>query len=324
MTAKENLLNLYLHRDIEIMPAPGEGESGIYPTSGFWERPPYNQGGVDWFGCRWEFCDTAGAPAPDVSCHVLEDICDWREQVEFPDLEAWDWEKARETDHVEDVDREHTLLNVIVCTGLFERLHVLMGFENALCALLTDTEEVEAFFDKMTDYKIQLIGKLKEHYKPDVITFHDDWGTQRALFFAPELWRRLIKPRMERIIGYAHSCGIGFIMHSCGKIDDIIGDICEIGADTLQCMDINDITGALRLTEGRMSIQASVHTQDFEARDKAGILTPEEVRETVHREFMEWGASGRYFPFILPPSNWYEEIVLDEYMKCREALRGAC
>lgn len=323
MTAKENLKNLYLHRQIDHMPAPGEGEQGIYPTNGFLERPANNQGGLDWFGCAWEYSEVSGAPAPDVGQHLLEDICDWREVVKFPDLDAWDWEKAIQIDHVNELDRENHLINVIVCNGLFERLHVLMGFEGALCALMTDTEEVEAFFDAMTDYKIRLIHKLHIWYRPDVITYHDDWGTQRALFMAPALWRQLIKPRMKKIVDFTHSCGIGFIQHSCGKLDDIIPDICEIGVDTLQCMDINDIQAALKKTGGKMSIQASVHTQDFEARDKAKILTPQDVRRTVQEEFMTWGASGRYFPFILPPSTWYEEIVLDEYLKCCDALKGS-
>lgn len=322
MTPKENLYNMYFHKKIEVMPAPAQGESGIYPTSGFWERPPFNRGGTDWFGCRWEDCPGADAPAPDVRSHVLDDICDWKEKVKFPDLDAWDWENAVKTDKVTAVDRENTLLNVIVCTGLFERLHVLMGFEDALCALITDPEETEAYFERMTEYKIELIGKLKQYYNPDVITFHDDWGTQRAMFFSPDLWRKMLKPRMKRIVDYAHSCGIGFIMHSCGKIDEIIPDICEIGVDTLQCMDINNIEEALRICGDNMSIQASVHTQDFESRDSAGILTPEAVREITRREFMEWGASGRYFPFLLPPSKWYEEIVWQEYESCRETLRG--
>lgn len=323
MTAKENLRRLYFHQQIDHMPAPGEGEQGVYPVNGFLERPANNQGGLDWFGCNWEYSEVSGAPAPDVHHHLLEDICDWETVVKFPDLDAWDWEQAVKTDRVEEMDRENHLINLIVCNGLFERLHVLMGFEEALCALLIDTDEVERFFDAMTAYKIKLIEKLHIYYNPDVITFHDDWGTQRDLFFAPELWRRLIKPRMKKIVDFTHSCGIGFIQHSCGKLDSIIEDICEIGVDTLQCMDINDIRAALDKTEGKMTIQASVHTQDFEARSQAGILTPEDVRKTVHDEFMNWGSSGRYFPFILPPSVWYEEIVLEEYMKCREALKGS-
>lgn len=321
MTLKENIKNMYCHGKIEVMPAPGEGEHGVYPINGFIERPAHNKGGLDWFGCNWEYSESSGAPAPDVHNHLLDDVNEWKDVVKFPDVDLWDWDKAKKEDHIDEIDRENKLVNVIVCNGLFERLHILMGFENALCALLTETEAVEEFFDAMVDYKMKLIQKLHEYYNPDVITFHDDWGTQRSLFFSPVLWRKLIKPRMKKIIDCAHSYGIGFIMHSCGKIDDIMMDIQEIGVDTLQCMDINDIGLALEMTEGKMTIQASVHSQDFEAKNESGLLTPKIVTETVNNEFMRFGSSGRYFPFLPPVSKWYEEIVLDEYLKCRELLR---
>lgn len=254
--------------------------------------------------------------------YILDDICNWREKVVFPDLEAWDWEKAAEIDQVSSADRENKVINVVVCSGLFERLHILMGFEECLMAMVTDPEEVEAFFDRMTEYKIQLIDKLHQYYKPDVITYHDDWGTQKAMFFSPELWRRFLKPRMKKIIEKAHSCGIAFLQHSCGKMDEIIPDICEIGTDVFQCMDINDIGAALEKTGDKMCYQVSVHSQLFEAMDKSGQLTEEIVRSMVHREFMEWGATGKYDPLVFPPQTWYEKVVLDEFLKCREALRG--
>lgn len=323
VSAKENLLDFYWHRPIQIMPLTGPGEATIYPVNGFEERPPYDKGGTDWFGCAWEYMEAAGAPAPDCSQHVLDDICDWREVVEFPDLDAWDWERAAKLDGVDGVDRDESLVDVVVLIGLWERLHVLMGFEEALCALLEEPEEVGAFFDAMVEHKIKLIEKLAEHYQPDAITFHDDWGTQTGPFFSPETWRELIKPRQKRIIDAAHEHGIAFIQHSCGKYDDIIPDLPEIGVDVLQCMDINDIGAALVQTGDAMSYLVSVHSQEFFSDDSAGVLTPDGVREKVRREFREWGASGRYAPFIFPPATWYEEIVLEEYERVRQELAGA-
>ena len=320
MKAKENLLRFYRHQKIEVMPLVGEGEALVYPVNGFEERPPYDRGGTDWFGCAWEYMDAAGAPAPDCATHVLDDICDWRDVVRFPDLAAWDWERAVQLDHVGELDREQNAVDVVVLIGLWERLHVLMGFEGALCALVEEPEEVGAFFDALVDHKIRLIEKLAEHYRPDVITFHDDWGTQTGPFFSPDTWRALIKPRQKKIVDAAHRRGIAFVQHSCGKYDDIIPDLPEIGIDVLQCMDINDIGAALEKTGDALSYLVSVHSQEFCASDAAGILTEEDVRATVRREFMAWGATGRYAAFVFPPATWYEEVVLDEYLACREAL----
>ena len=323
LTPKQNTTNFYSHQHIDYMPMPMVGEHIIYPVSGFDERPKWDKGGVDWFGCQWEYMEAAGAAAPDCNVPpVLADICDWREDVHFPDLDAWDWEEAKKIDHIDEIDRENNHVQLVLLTGLWERLHCLMGFENALCALLEDPEECAAYFEAMADHKIRLIGKLHEHYKPDSILFHDDYGTQRAPFFSPETWRELVKPQLKRIVDYTHSLGIIFMLHSCGKYDDIIPDICEIGVDTLQCMDINDIGAALEKTGDKMSYLPSIHTQYFEAQSKAGVLTEEEVREIAHHEFADWGASGYYAPFMFPPSTWYEEVVVDEFNKVREELAG--
>ena len=194
MDAKENFLNFYQHRPIEIMPITGEGEVMIYPINGFEERPPFNKGGNDWFGCAWESAVPGSTPAPDCSTHVLDDITEWRDVVKFPDLDAWDWDRAVKLDALDEIDRDANIVSLVVLTGLWERLHILMGFEEALCSLLEEPEEVGAFFDAMVEYKIKLIDKLAEYYKPDVILFHDDWGTQAGPFFSPDLWRELIKP----------------------------------------------------------------------------------------------------------------------------------
>ena len=65
--------------------------------------------------------DAAGAPAPDCATHVLDDICDWRDVVRFPDLDAWDWERAVQLDHVGELDREQNAVDVVVLIGLWER-----------------------------------------------------------------------------------------------------------------------------------------------------------------------------------------------------------
>lgn len=323
MTPKENLLAMYSHKKIDIMPMPFEDEFSVYPVNGFTERPPFNKGGRDWFGCLWEYSEAAQAASPDVHEHLLEDICDWREIVKFPDLDAWNWEEAVRLDHLDQADRKNQVVNVMMLNGMFERLHVLMGFENALCALLTDPEEVAAFFDEMVVFKCKLLDKIKEYYNPDIVTFHDDWGTQRGPFMSPDTWRELIKPRIQKIVDHCHQLGILFLMHSCGKYDQLIPDIAEMKIDVLQCMDIMDIGKAIEIADGRMTIQASVHTQIYEADDKSGILTEEAVREQVRREFTEWGKSGKYYPFVLPPSTWYEKIIREEYDKVRHQLAGS-
>ena len=321
MNEKENLRAYYTNQKFEKIPFVLDAEDIVYPVSGFLERPAGGLAGTDWFGVKWEYSEQAQAQTPDCSVPpVLEDICDWREVVKFPDLDAWDWEAAAKIDHMDERDRENKLIDIVVCNGLWERMNQLMGFENALCALLEEPEEVGEFLDAVVEYKIKLLQKIKEYYNPDAITFHDDWGTQNAPFMSPETWCELIKPRHTKIVAAAHELGLIWIQHSCGKYDKLMVDIMETGIDVLQCMDINDIGAAIEATEGKMQFLPSVHSQKYFADDAAGLLTEEGVRAEVHEEFMRLGATGHYMPFLFPPSTWYEEIVQDEFEKCREEL----
>lgn len=107
------------------------------PVNGYQERPFGGKGGQDWFGVHWFWKEGEPAPMP-VAPYLLEDVCDWRDVVQFPDLDAIDWERAAEIDRIPAFDRENNLLYQMIHNGIVERFQTLMGFEDALCALQTD------------------------------------------------------------------------------------------------------------------------------------------------------------------------------------------
>ena len=89
------------------------------------ERPKGRQG-EDWAGCKWIFDEQCCGYAPDVkSSYVLNDICNWRDVVRFPDLEAVDWEECAKND-LANFDRENKYLCMFMETGPWERVHALM------------------------------------------------------------------------------------------------------------------------------------------------------------------------------------------------------
>jgi uroporphyrinogen decarboxylase len=65
------------------------------------------------------------------------------------------------------------------------------------------------------------------------ISFTDDWGTERDVFISPELWNEFFRPRYGKIFDACHNAGWHVWLHSCGKINKIIGDLIEIGAEVL-------------------------------------------------------------------------------------------
>jgi uroporphyrinogen decarboxylase len=69
----------------------------------------------------------------------------------------------------------------------------------------------------------------------DVVAVSDDLGGQNALLFSPDLFRKVYKPRLSRLIAHIKKLkpGIYVYMHSDGAIFDIIPDLIEAGIDAL-------------------------------------------------------------------------------------------
>ena len=320
MTPKERAWAFFHHEPTDEVPTD-DGLFVLFNPETYAERPPHTTGGTDWFGVKWKYEASVDAIAPDhTQDPILEDIYDWREVVKFPDLEAWDWSKVEEIDHISEIDRENKVFEMMFVNGPFERLHMLMGFENALCALITDPEEVEAFFDAFMEWKLRLMEKVIEIYKPDVLMFHDDWGTQNNMFFSPEIWRSLIKPQIKKAADRCHELGVVFEMHSCGKMEEIVPEFPEIGIDSWQGMEINDIPKLKKLTGMKLGYHVTPDYQKPQTDALAGLVTEEDVRKSARETFRKAAEGYCYFPMFLPFGGWTTEVTMDEVAKCSKTV----
>jgi uroporphyrinogen decarboxylase len=63
--------------------------------------------------------------------------------------------------------------------------------------------------------------------------FGDDYGAQKNLIISPASWRRLIKPRLDRLFAPFRERGLPILMHSDGQIQTILPDLVEIGLTVL-------------------------------------------------------------------------------------------
>lgn len=320
MTPKERVMAFFRHEPVDELPTD-EGIFVLFNPEAYKERPSHEHGGVDWFGVPWKYESSVDAIAPDHSVEpIMEEICDWRELVKFPDLDAWDWSKVEEIDHISEIDRENKVFEIMFVNGPFERLHMLMGFENALCALLTDPEEVEEFFNTYMEWKIKLMEKVIEYYKPDVLMFHDDWGTQNNMFFSPDVWRSLIKPQIKKAVDRCHELGVLFDMHSCGKIEAVVPEFVELGIDAWQGMEINDIPKLKSITGMNLGYHTTPDYQGYQTEALAGTLTEEDLRRRVREVFEKTAEGYCYCPMFLPFGGWSTEVMIDEIMKCGKTI----
>ena len=74
-------------------------------------------------------------------------------------------------------------------TGVFERLHFLMGFEDMLMNFLLEPEDMMDLCNAIGEYRYQYMKLIVDNIKPDIMLSHDDWGSKQSLFVSPDTWR---------------------------------------------------------------------------------------------------------------------------------------
>lgn len=267
----------------------------IIPAAASLETPQMGAPGYDGYGVHQTPTESAGGmftPTTSVA-PILTDVTLWKEQVRFPDYEKVPFEQIvameREIMHL---DPKNFVQDLFCPQGLFERLHFLMGFEDALCAIMDEPEAVSELVSAIADKKIEFVKKAAIYYKPDYFTFLDDYAHKTGLFMSKDIFRSIFKPHLKRIVDAVHENGMIFKMHCCGKMEDLMDDFLEIGItafDPVQC--VNNIPELKKKTLGKAGIMGGLDVQGVV--DVVGAKE-EDIRKEIRRCIDEYAADGGY------------------------------
>lgn len=194
----------------------------------------------DMFGVEWEFVPSAFGSIVRPGKPFLEDINDWEKQVVFPDLSKWDWEGCRREN--EAYLNDPRAIQMTVFTGFFERLISFVDMTPALLALIDeDTKDaVHALFDCLCVFYDELFFYMAKWFEPDLLWFHDDWGSQRAPLFSLDVCKEMLLPYLKRTVESAHKYGIGFEFHCCGNNELLVPAMIEAGVDMWAGQEMNN------------------------------------------------------------------------------------
>ena len=187
-------------------------------------------GGKDWFGIDWTYEPKVNAAMVTPGTRRLSDITRWKEELVFPDLSAIDWEADVRENYAQGLDESRFTIFVIL-NGLFERTADLTSFEDTFCYLLEEPEALTAFYDRLVEWVIELMGIARKYYRADMILFHDDMGSQKDAFFSGTLFRELMMPQYQKITKAAHDMGMFIALHSCGNVKIQVPNFIESGFD---------------------------------------------------------------------------------------------
>lgn len=299
VTARENIWMAYKHQEPYWVPSQYlDQDTCLYSAS---QEGVKGYGrSTDCFGIIWDYHPGDEGPMAVKGTKRLTDMENWRENLQMPNCESWDWESCALRDTAL-WDRKNKISSVVIVNGLFEQLHALTGFEDALCYLLTDQEAVGDFLDELTNYRIRQIQLIARYYKPDKIQFHDDYGEARNTFMSLEVWRTLFKPRLKRIIEAVHGEGMLYEHHSCGYIATLLEDFINLGMDALNPLQIQNNPYELKKKYGKdLCFVGGFDNQGI--LDRPGATYEERVKEIRYRvELMAPGGSWVAHPVMLDP-----------------------
>lgn len=313
MTEKENVIRVLQHKSPEWLPDSSICiDQLICPIC---ERPS-NGTGFDVFGVHWTDRGETGG-----GCHytpgqkpIISDIEKWKEQVCFPNLNTIDWEEISVRELIR--PKQDALKAVTIWMGLFERTTVLMPFEDCLVNYLMYSDEMFELVHSIADYKIDLINRIAKSMKPDIFILHDDWGMESNLFMDINTWRKIIKPNTKRMYDAIKEHGIFIMQHSCGHVQELVGDMIEMGADAWDSIQAcNDLKWIKNTFGKRITLHGGIDTRHFIEPE----MSDEQLREVISKGLSVLASGGGYITrsAYRATSERYKRIFKEEVEKFR-------
>lgn len=172
--------------------------------------------------------------------------------------------------------------------ALFERMHFLRGYVELLEDFYLEPKRVHHLADIVLEYQVGIAKRLGALFRGRVHGFWttDDWGTQCSTVISLPLWREFFKPRYRKLFDAVHDAGMHIWMHSCGKVNDVVGEWIEVGVDVvnLQQSTLLGIEEIGRRYAGKVCFESPV---DIQKTLQQG--TPEEIRAEARLLLEKWG-----------------------------------
>ena len=109
----------------------------------------------------------------------------------------------------------------------------ILGPENVLYKMGEEPKRFAKVIEKLGDF---LVGMARHQIKSaqgalSGLYLWGDVAYRRGMFFAPQYWRDVYKPQVQRIVDVARAAGLKTIYHGCGNASAIYPDLLEIGVD---------------------------------------------------------------------------------------------
>jgi uroporphyrinogen decarboxylase len=176
-------------------------------------------------------------------------------------------------------------------SGILENVMWLMGYENVSIALYDNPDLVQAMFDRVGELMLACYTAGIDIPGVGGAFFGDDMGFKTATMISPEALRKYLFPWMKKIVDVCHEHGKFFILHSCGKLDEVMDDLIDyVGIDARHSFEdaIEPVSSIKKRYGDRVGIMGGVDV------DVLARRSVDEVRVYVRKVIEDCAPGGGY------------------------------
>jgi len=195
--------------------------------------------------------------------------------------------------------RKHTpyALSSGICGVTYETCWYMRGLEQWFIDMKRNPDMCEAIIDRTSQFWVDwMMGFLAEVGDLlDVIMIGDDLAGQQGPLFSPAFYRRVVRPRQQRVIDTIRARTKAKIWyHTCGNCVEYIPDLIEMGIHALNPVQISAPGMDPALLKQRFGREITFWGGAIDSQHTLPFAAPEEVREEVRKNLEILKPGGGY------------------------------
>ncbi len=206
----------------------------------------------------------------------------------------------------------------IIASGGFahfaELLSWLMGYETLCVSLYDQRDLVEDISKRLLDIYEKMLKLILEFDRVKIIWGSDDMGFKSQTLISPDDLREFVLPGHKLMAKMSHDAGRPYLLHACGKLDAIMGDLIDdVKIDAIHSFEDTIITveSAKELYGDRLTLLGGIDV-DFLCRSSEADIR-QRVRGTLEKCMPGGGyclGTGNSVANYIPVDNYL--AMLDE------------
>lgn len=174
-------------------------------------------------------------------------------------------------------------------TSFFDSAMLAIGVTDSLYMFYDNRPLIEKLMDILVEHQEKVMAAVCEQYGDEIafVMVNDDIGHNSGLMVHPKMFLEMFPDRMRRLIGPAKEIGKLVLMHTDGKLDNILPILYNVGININHPIEpeSNDIFEVKKKWAGKMALIGNVHTPLL------AYGTKEEIEDLV-KEYCEKLAPG--------------------------------